>query len=79
MASKREQCKAVASLDHIKCTHKNGEFRVTLDGLSKEREEAVAYYTHCYEDALGTAQEMSKLRVAELARGGEGTRSMRSG
>lgn len=74
MASKREQLKAITAFDHIKCTWSSdwGEFRVTLDGLSKEREEAVAYYTDCYEDALGTAQEMSKFRVAELARGGEG-------
>lgn len=68
MASKREQCKEIASLDYIKCTWSSewGEFRVTLDGLSKEREEDVAYYTWDFEDALGTAKAMSEHRQAQL-------------
>lgn len=70
MASKREQCKTIASLAYIKCTWNAewGEFRVTYDGLSKEREEAVAYYCSDYDDALGTAKEMSHARAKEIAR-----------
>lgn len=69
MASKREQCKEIASLDYIKCTWSSewGEFRVTLDGLSKEREEDVAYYTWDFEDALGTAKVMSQKRKDEVS------------
>lgn len=72
MTSRRNQCKTIASLDHIKCTYDAdwGEFRVTMDGLSREREEAVAYYTDDYGDALGTAQHMSQFRVRELAMAG---------
>ena len=66
--NRRMQAKEVAALDHIKCQWDGylGEFRVTLDGLSKEREEACAYYTDHFEDALGTARCMSEFRVKEL-------------
>lgn len=67
MVNVRIACASIAKLDHIKCTHKDGEFRVTLDGLSKEREEAVAYYTDDFDDALGTAVHMSMDRCRELA------------
>lgn len=68
MANRRTQCAQIAALDHIKCTYNAdwGEFRVTLDGLSKEREEAVAYYCSDFDDALGTAQQMSRQRTEEL-------------
>lgn len=70
MADRRKQCRNIAELDHIKCTWNSeyGEFRVTLDGLSKEREEEVAYYCSDFEDAFGTAQCMSKLRIEELSK-----------
>lgn len=69
MTSKREQCKTIAELPYIKCTWLSsvGEFRVTLDGLSREREEAAAYYTDDYEDARGTAEHMSRRRQQEIA------------
>lgn len=35
-----------------------GEYRVTLPGLSREREEAIAYYTSDTEDALATGAHM---------------------
>jgi hypothetical protein len=68
MVDRRKQAKNIAELDHIKCkwlpeTH---EFRVTLDGLSPDREEAVAYYADDFQDAFETAQCMSKNRVAQL-------------
>jgi len=74
MASKREQCKAIAQLPHIKCTWSSEwqEFRVTLDGLSKEREEDVAYYTDDYEDAYDTASAMSKERQEQIQQSKEG-------
>ena len=64
----RSICKEIAALDHIKCTFNadTGEFRVTLDGLTTEREEAVAYYTEHPDDAMATAQYMSAFRSAEL-------------
>lgn len=67
--NKREQCKQIAALPHIKCTysHEWGEFRVTLDGLSKEREEAVAYYCADFDNALGTAEHMSMQRTRDIA------------
>ena len=34
------------------------EYRVTLPGLSPEREEAVAYYTNDWDDALMTGAAM---------------------
>lgn len=70
MANRRKQAASIAELDHIKCKWNAdwGEFRVTLDGLSKEREEAVAYYTSDFEDAFDTAQAMSKIRSEEIAR-----------
>lgn len=66
--NKREQCKTIAALDHIKCTWNPEwqEFRVTLDGLTPKREEAVAYYTSDYTDAIWTAQHMSQRRVNEI-------------
>ena len=69
MANRREQCKQVAAYDHIKCgySHEWGEFRVTLDGLSKVREEEVAYYTNDYEDALATAEDMSRRRCDQIS------------
>lgn len=74
--NRRQQAKTIAEFDHIKCTWDGylGEFRVTLDGLSKDREEAVAYYTDFYDDALGTAKCMSEFRVKELeaSRGADG-------
>lgn len=68
MASKREQCRVIAELPHIKCTWSPEwqEFRVTLDGMSKSREEDVAYYTGDFEDALDTASAMSKERQEQL-------------
>ena len=67
--NRREQAKSIAELDHIKCKWNGewGEFRVTLDGLSKEREEDVAYYVDDYDDAYDTAVAMSKERVNQLA------------
>lgn len=67
--NRREQAKSIAELDHIKCKWDPewGEFRVTLDGLSKEREEEVAYYTDDYEDAYRTAVHMSRERIKQLA------------
>lgn len=67
--NRREQAKSIAELDHIKCKWNPEwqEFRVTLDGLSKEREEDVAYYTDDFEDAFGTAEHMSKERARQLA------------
>lgn len=72
--NRRDQAKNIAELDHIKCKWlpEWGEFRVTLDGLDKEREEAVAYYTSDFEDAFVTAQEMSKVRIAQIKEGREG-------
>lgn len=68
VGNKRTQCKTIAEFPHIKCTWNSDwhEFRVTLDGLSKEREEAVAYYTNDYEDAFYTAESMSRVRTEEL-------------
>lgn len=37
------------------------EYRVTLPGLTPEREEAVAYYTSDWEDALHTGAAMKGL------------------
>ena len=73
--NRRMQARQIAELDHIKCTWDGyfGEFRVTYGGLTKEREEAVAYYTDDFDDALGTAQHMSKFRAEELARAGHKT------
>ncbi len=67
--NRREQCKTIAAFPHIKCTWSSEwqEFRVTLDGLSAEREEAVAYYTNDYEDAHDTAKDMSARRAAEIS------------
>lgn len=69
MADRRKQSRDIAELDHIKCkwNAEYGEFRVTLDGLSKEREEAVAYYTNDFEDAFETAACMSKVRKEQIA------------
>lgn len=66
--NRKNQCRDIASLDHIKCTWDGylGEFRVTLDGLGKQREEDLAYYTSDFDDAMGTAKAMSDLRVKEL-------------
>lgn len=69
-ANRREQCKKIVDRnDFIKCKWlpETGEFRVTLDGLSAEREEAVAYYTDDYEDAFATAAHMSDRRRFELS------------
>lgn len=41
------------------------EYRVTLHGLSPEREEAIAYYTDDPEDAIGTGIAM--LETAKAA------------
>lgn len=70
MANRREQCKQIAELDYIKCTWNAewDEFRVTLDGLSAGREEAMAYYTNDFDDALLTARVMSKERSEQLRR-----------
>lgn len=38
------------------------EYRVTYKGLLPERGEAMAYYTDCLEDALGTAKYMEEHR-----------------
>lgn len=75
MTSKREQCKQIASLDYIKCTWNAEwkEFRVTLDGLSPEREEEVAYYCSDFEDALGTAKAMSETRKEQFQTMKKGT------
>lgn len=70
MANIREQCKKISDKNaHIKCTYSTewSEFRVTLDGLSEEREEAVAYYTTDFQDAWDTAVAMSDRRTFELA------------
>lgn len=69
MASKVSMCKQIAAFPYIKCTYRTfgEEFRVTLDGLSREREEAVAYYTSDYEDAMDTARFMSRHRSEEIA------------
>lgn len=60
MASRKDQVRTLNAIDGIKARWNSewGEFRVSLVGLSKEREEDVAYYTDDFEDALGTAQSM---------------------
>jgi hypothetical protein len=67
MVSRVDEAKIISAIPHIKCrwnaTYR--EYRVTIDGLSKEREEAVAYYCSDYDDAYATAEAMS----AEHARG----------
>lgn len=62
--SKREQCKAIAELPYIKCTWLSGtsEYRVTYDGLDRQKEEDAAYYTDDFDDAFGTASVMSEMR-----------------
>ena len=68
MADRRKQAKNIAELDYIKCKWlpDSEEFRVTLDGLSPEREEAVAYYDGDFQSAFETAQCMSKVRADEI-------------
>lgn len=68
MADRRKQCKVIAELPYIKCTysHEWEEFRVTLVGLSKTKEEAVAYYCSDFEDAHCTAIVMSETRVTQI-------------
>lgn len=70
--NRKLQARNIAELPHIKCTWDSylGEFRVTLDGLSKVQEEDVAYYTGDFEDALGTARHMSEFRGKELQMAG---------
>jgi hypothetical protein len=63
MTSKKHLAQDITNdVEHVTCKWlpETSEFRVTLQGLSKEREEAVAYYTDSFEDALGTAWQMAK-------------------
>lgn len=62
MANRKEQVRTLNAIDGVKAKWLSdwGEFRVTLVGLSKEREEDVAYYTSDYEDALLTAKAMAE-------------------
>ena len=39
---------------------REGEYRISRPNLSRERAEAIAYYTHDREDAWGTAEEMAR-------------------
>ena len=39
---------------------RDGEYRMSLPNLSRERAEAIAYYTDDREDAWGTAEEMAR-------------------
>jgi hypothetical protein len=53
----------INKLPHVKArleTFDPDELRVTFRGLSKDREEAVAYYTTDPQDAYDTAVQMEK-------------------
>lgn len=39
---------------------REGKYRISRPNLSRERAEAIAYYTHDREDAWGTAEEMAR-------------------
>lgn len=63
MENRREQVKQLNAIDGIKAKWDAdwGEFRVTLRGQSKKREEAVAYYTDDFDDALASAKAMAEI------------------
>lgn len=58
--NRNETIAAVKALG-LKCAYlrQTGEYRVAHAGLTRDREEAGAYYTDDKEDALGTARLMA--------------------
>lgn len=67
--NRQNQVAEINQLDYVKANWDGylGEFRVTLMGLTKEREEELAYYTNDFEDALLTGKNMSD-RVREFGK-----------
>lgn len=50
---------AIRSLG-LSATHAHKEYRITLKGISRERAEAIAYYTNDTADAIATAAHIAR-------------------
>lgn len=57
MMTQTETIKAIRAMG-LTCTVRDREYRITFPGLSRDRAEAIAYYTDDRQDAVITARVM---------------------